>query len=166
MLSHARVCVSMCVQAVASLYAVFSVFLPQCSWPTIWCRQQWGMTGVSSTVPSNTASVCAHCIATWSHVNSRSHPSSCLSGMRSTRYGGTSPHPPNLGHSCCVNVFVQLFGAALTCPLKISEKFYGTGESYLFSFESPTDIKIYYWTGENNYIVKGSSDSITVGCEE
>lgn len=61
---------------------------------------------------------------------------------------------------------LQLFGAALSSPLKLSEKFYGTGESYLFSFESPTDMKIFAWTGENNYIVRGSSDSICVGCEE
>ena len=61
---------------------------------------------------------------------------------------------------------IQLFGAALTVPLKISEAYYGTGESYLFTFESATEIKIYPWTGENNYIVKGSADSIRVGCEE
>lgn len=60
---------------------------------------------------------------------------------------------------------MQLFGAALTVPLKLSETFYGTGESYLFSFESATDLKIYPWTGENNYIVKGNSDSICIGCE-
>lgn len=63
-------------------------------------------------------------------------------------------------------MLAQLFGAALTAPLKLSEKFYGTGESYLFSFESPTEIKIFPWTGENSYIVKGSSDGICVGCGE
>ena len=61
---------------------------------------------------------------------------------------------------------VQLFGAALTARLKISEKFYGTGESFLFSFDSPTELQVYPWTGENSYIVKGNADSIGIGCEE
>lgn len=51
-------------------------------------------------------------------------------------------------------------------PLKLSEKFYGTGESYLFTFESPTDIKVFEWTGENNYFVKGSPDGVCIGCGE
>lgn len=60
----------------------------------------------------------------------------------------------------------QLFGATVTARLRISEKFYGTGESFLFSFESPSDLEIYPWTGANNYIIKGNSDSIGIGCDE
>jgi len=29
---------------------------------------------------------------------------------------------------------LQVFGAMLPCALRVSEKFYGNGESYLFSF--------------------------------
>ena len=30
---------------------------------------------------------------------------------------------------------LQLFGAVVSCPVRISDHFYGTGESFLFSFE-------------------------------
>ncbi len=70
----------------------------------------------------------------------------------------------------------------VTCPLKLSEKFRGTGESFLFSFPaisgeeegssncdqvaSNTEIAVYQWTGENSYIVKGSPEGLYIGCGE
>lgn len=72
-----------------------------------------------------------------------------------------------------------MFGAVVTCPLKLSEKFKGTGESFLFSFPSSESeetvsegsaaeggIEIYHWTGENSYIVKGSPEGLYLGCGE
>lgn len=58
----------------------------------------------------------------------------------------------------------KLFGALLSCPLRISDHFYGTGDSFLFSFCEPNDeLKVYNWSGSNHYIVKGNSDSIGIG---
>ena len=56
------------------------------------------------------------------------------------------------------------FGAFISCPPAISEKFSGTGESWLFSF-FPV-FKVYKWTGENNYFVQGSSSSLVIGSSE
>ena len=60
----------------------------------------------------------------------------------------------------------QLFGAVMSCPLKISDHFYGTGESFLFSFEDTSNLKVYHWTAMNNYCVKGNVDSIGFGSGE
>ena len=61
---------------------------------------------------------------------------------------------------------VQLFGAAVTCRIRISEKFYGTGESFLYMFDENGDLQIFPWTGINNYVVKGNSDSFSIGSGE
>ena len=61
---------------------------------------------------------------------------------------------------------MQLFGAMLSCSMRISERFYGTGESLLFSFDESGQINIYSWTGINDYIVKGSTDSVAIGSGE
>lgn len=52
------------------------------------------------------------------------------------------------------------------CALRISERFYGTGESFLFSFDEQDNLCVYSWTGSNDYIVKGSHDSIAFGSGE
>lgn len=59
----------------------------------------------------------------------------------------------------------KLFGAVVSCRLRISDHFYGTGESFLFSFEE-SGFRIYHWSGRNNYIVKGNSDSMSIGSED
>jgi len=57
-----------------------------------------------------------------------------------------------------------VFGAFCSCSLLPSESFYGTGETYLFTFKSnPTQIKRYPWTGDNLYFINGNSESIVVG---
>ncbi|XP_068706589.1 oxidation resistance protein 1-like isoform X1 [Montipora foliosa] len=56
----------------------------------------------------------------------------------------------------------QIFGALCSCPLKISEGFYGTGESFLYKFENNA-VEIYCWTGDNNFFIKGSKDSLAIG---
>ncbi|XP_013863006.1 nuclear receptor coactivator 7 isoform X2 [Austrofundulus limnaeus] len=55
----------------------------------------------------------------------------------------------------------QIFGAFSTHPFRVSEHFYGTGESFLYSF--CPEIKVYRWTGENSYFVKGNTDSLQMG---
>ncbi|XP_022257322.1 oxidation resistance protein 1-like isoform X1 [Limulus polyphemus] len=54
-----------------------------------------------------------------------------------------------------------VFGALTSCSLKISEHFYGTGESFLFRF-SPS-FQHYYWTEKNTYFIKGDKDSLAFG---
>ena len=51
------------------------------------------------------------------------------------------------------------------CPLRISDRFYGTGESFLFTFEGD-EVFVFPWRGENDYVVKGSPDSIAFGSGE
>ncbi|KRZ08293.1 Oxidation resistance protein 1, partial [Trichinella zimbabwensis] len=53
------------------------------------------------------------------------------------------------------------FGCVVSCLIAISDHFYGTGESLLFT-DYP-QFQVYRWTGANNYIVKGSGESLAFG---
>uniref|UniRef100_A0A671KN61 Nuclear receptor coactivator 7-like n=1 Tax=Sinocyclocheilus anshuiensis TaxID=1608454 RepID=A0A671KN61_9TELE len=55
----------------------------------------------------------------------------------------------------------QIFGAFSTHPFRLSEHYYGTGETFLYSF--CPEIKVYRWKGENSYFVKGNTDSLQIG---
>ncbi|XP_069014384.1 nuclear receptor coactivator 7 [Embiotoca jacksoni] len=55
----------------------------------------------------------------------------------------------------------QVFGAFSTHPFRVSEHCYGTGETFLYCF--CPEIKVYRWTGENSYFVKGNTDSLQMG---
>lgn len=55
-----------------------------------------------------------------------------------------------------------VFGAFCSCSLQTSESFYGTGETYLFTFKQSI-FERYPWTGDNQYFIKGNLDSIVVG---
>ena len=90
----------------------------------------------------------------------------------------SKPRPPllpHLSHSPFTQVYaqhlmlpvlMQIFGAAVTCRIRISEKFIGTGESFLFMFDEESKLKVYPWTGVNNYVVKGNTDSFSIGSGE
>ncbi|XP_056142627.1 nuclear receptor coactivator 7 isoform X2 [Lampris incognitus] len=55
----------------------------------------------------------------------------------------------------------KVFGAFSSHSFRVSNYCYGTGETFLYSF-SP-DFKVYRWTGENSYFVKGHSESLQIG---
>jgi hypothetical protein len=57
----------------------------------------------------------------------------------------------------------KVFGAFMSEVPKISEGFYGTGESMLYSFMTETSLKLYNWTGDNNFFIKGSKSSLVIG---
>ncbi|KAL3254021.1 hypothetical protein MRX96_054314 [Rhipicephalus microplus] len=53
------------------------------------------------------------------------------------------------------------FGVLTSCSLRMCEHFYGTGESFLFTFHP--EFKLYKWTGENVYFIKGNADFLAFG---
>ncbi|XP_060679364.1 oxidation resistance protein 1a isoform X8 [Hemiscyllium ocellatum] len=55
----------------------------------------------------------------------------------------------------------QIFGALASEPFKISDCFYGTGETFLFTFHP--EFKIFKWTGDNMFFIKGDMDSLAFG---
>merc|ERR1711936_271067 len=57
-----------------------------------------------------------------------------------------------------------VFGACISQPPALSEKFTGTGESWLFTFYPC--FKVYSWTGENSYIMRAGHDNFIVGSSE
>nr|XP_037277593.1 oxidation resistance protein 1-like isoform X3 [Rhipicephalus microplus] len=57
-----------------------------------------------------------------------------------------------------------VFGVLTSCSLRMCEHFYGTGESFLFTFHP--EFKLYKWTGENVYFIKGNADFLAFGAGE
>lgn len=58
-----------------------------------------------------------------------------------------------------------VFGAFSSCNLKPSESFYGTGETYLFTFKQG-QFRRFPWTGDNLFFIKGGYDSLAFGAGE
>ncbi|XP_069477594.1 oxidation resistance protein 1 isoform X2 [Ambystoma mexicanum] len=55
----------------------------------------------------------------------------------------------------------QVFGALSSEPFKVSEGFYGTGETFLFTFFP--SFHIFKWTGDNMFFIKGDMDALAFG---
>ncbi|KAM6967419.1 oxidation resistance protein 1a [Aplochiton taeniatus] len=55
----------------------------------------------------------------------------------------------------------QVFGALASEPFKVSEGFYGTGETFLFTFNP--EFEVFKWTGDNMFFMKGDMDSLAFG---
>ncbi|XP_067014098.1 TLD domain-containing protein 2 isoform X7 [Anabrus simplex] len=55
----------------------------------------------------------------------------------------------------------NVFGALTSCSLKVSDHFYGTGESLLFRFTP--EFQVFNWTGDNMYFIKGNNESLAIG---
>ncbi|KAJ6223366.1 hypothetical protein RDWZM_001911 [Blomia tropicalis] len=62
------------------------------------------------------------------------------------------------------DTFGAKFGSLLSTTLQPSDHFYGTGETFLFTFYP--DFACYPWTGENLFFIKGNADSFSVGAGE
>ncbi|XP_056151797.1 nuclear receptor coactivator 7 isoform X2 [Lampris incognitus] len=55
----------------------------------------------------------------------------------------------------------QEFGSFLSHPLRPSDTFYGTGETFLFMLHPR--FKCFRWSGENSFFIKGDLDSFAIG---
>uniref|UniRef100_G1RUZ0 Nuclear receptor coactivator 7 n=1 Tax=Nomascus leucogenys TaxID=61853 RepID=G1RUZ0_NOMLE len=55
----------------------------------------------------------------------------------------------------------QIFGAYATHPFRFSDHYYGTGETFLYTF-SP-HFKVFKWSGENSYFINGDISSLELG---
>ncbi|XP_077156316.1 nuclear receptor coactivator 7 isoform X2 [Paroedura picta] len=55
----------------------------------------------------------------------------------------------------------QIFGSYATHPFKFSDHYYGTGETFLYTF-NPV-FKVFKWSGENTYFINGDVTSLELG---
>ncbi|XP_064802028.1 nuclear receptor coactivator 7-like isoform X3 [Oncorhynchus masou masou] len=55
----------------------------------------------------------------------------------------------------------KVFGAFSSHPFRVSDCCYGTGETFVYSFDPA--FKAYRWSGENSYFIRGHMDSLQIG---
>ena len=56
---------------------------------------------------------------------------------------------------------MDVFGALASEPFKVSDGFYGTGETFVFTF--CPEFEVFKWTGDNMFFIKGDMDSLAFG---
>lgn len=60
----------------------------------------------------------------------------------------------------------HIFGGYLSEPIKRSDKFYGTGESFVFTFHNSERIHCFEGTTENEYYIYSDDDLFAMGCSD
>ncbi|XP_065178965.1 oxidation resistance protein 1-like isoform X2 [Sycon ciliatum] len=60
----------------------------------------------------------------------------------------------------------HIFGVLSSAAFKVCDKFIGTGQCFLFTFHNTIGLKIFTWTGENEFFVKGDTDALCFGSGE
>ncbi|KAK6306996.1 hypothetical protein J4Q44_G00221440 [Coregonus suidteri] len=93
---------------------------------------------------------------TWQLAYSTSRHGSSLKSLYRRLNGSDSPVLMVIKDS-----LNQVFGSYLSHPLRPSETFYGTGETFLYMLLPR--FKCFRWTGENSFFIKGDLDSFAIG---
>ena len=57
----------------------------------------------------------------------------------------------------------NVFGGFASEQWKQSKHFYGTGESFLFSFKKNGELSVYRWTAANDLIMHSDGDKLAIG---
>lgn len=57
----------------------------------------------------------------------------------------------------------NIFGGFISEKWHCSKRFYGTGESFLFSFKEKGKVSAYKWTGANELIVYSDDNKLVMG---
>ncbi|CAF1334547.1 unnamed protein product [Rotaria sp. Silwood1] len=58
----------------------------------------------------------------------------------------------------------NIFGAYISQQLMVSDSFYGTGETFLFTFHP--QFRAFHWTGNNQFFIKGDVKALGIGSGE
>ncbi|KII66368.1 Oxidation resistance protein 1 [Thelohanellus kitauei] len=58
-----------------------------------------------------------------------------------------------------------IFGAVISDSPYPSNRYYGNGESFVYCFKDD-ELKVYKWSGKNEYFQMGTSNSFSIGCDQ
>ncbi|XP_043230961.1 oxidation resistance protein 1-like isoform X6 [Amphibalanus amphitrite] len=94
------------------------------------------------------------------------HPWSLIFSSSEHGFSLKSLYRKSSAYECPMLLFVQdtdeqIFGALCSTPIHMSEHYYGTGETFLFTFHE--GFRTFAWSGENLYFVRGSPDGLEFG---
>ena len=57
----------------------------------------------------------------------------------------------------------NIFGGFCNESWRKKSLFYGTGETFLFTFKKSEKITVYYWTHKNNYFMHSGTEGLCLG---